>query len=189
MNSVMAFTYQMEVMITPFNSFAHLTVNSQPGHPIAIRHRPGHLTECGSVPNALPQSPSNQPYPWAILWLRRAALSYNLFDVRLRFSWPVLPNGGVGPGRQTYRTLIASPLLQVSEVGVSTFSSRTMRRRAGILGGFSNRKVFANSPPPGLVKTPAHQQPSPSPPRRMGGLDHFGDARFHRHALVHCRWA
>jgi hypothetical protein len=39
-----------------------------------------------------------------------------LFDVRLHFSWPVLPgpNGTevVGPGRQTYRTTVASALVE-----------------------------------------------------------------------------
>lgn len=32
----------------------------------------------------------------------------NLHEMRLRFAWPVLPNGSIGPNRQTYRTLINS---------------------------------------------------------------------------------
>jgi type II secretory pathway pseudopilin PulG len=32
-------------------------------------------------------------------------LQTNLYDVRLRFQWPLLPNGSVGVGRQTFRTL------------------------------------------------------------------------------------
>ncbi len=44
-------------------------------------------------------------------------LQYNLFDVRLRFSWPVLANGNVGPGHQTYRTMIASPMVQATVNG------------------------------------------------------------------------
>jgi hypothetical protein len=39
------------------------------------------------------------------------ALVYNLFELRLRFSWPVYPNGTVGPNHQTYRNLIAGRLL------------------------------------------------------------------------------
>jgi hypothetical protein len=46
-------------------------------------------------------------------------LQYNLFEVRLRFSWPVLPNGNVGPGRQTYRTLIAGQMVSATINNVS----------------------------------------------------------------------
>jgi prepilin-type N-terminal cleavage/methylation domain-containing protein len=34
-------------------------------------------------------------------------LNANLHDLRLTFLWPQLPNGSVGPGRQTFRTLVA----------------------------------------------------------------------------------
>jgi hypothetical protein len=37
-------------------------------------------------------------------------MAINLHEVRLRFAWPVLPNGSVGPGRQTYRSLVSSHL-------------------------------------------------------------------------------
>jgi type II secretory pathway pseudopilin PulG len=33
-----------------------------------------------------------------------------LHEVRLKFAWPVLPTGSLGPGRQTYRSLISSHL-------------------------------------------------------------------------------
>jgi hypothetical protein len=61
------------------------------------------------------------------------ALKYNLFEVRLRFSWPVLPNGSVGPGHQTYRTLIASPLLPAAANDVN--------------GYFFQPQAFASVPP------------------------------------------
>lgn len=35
----------------------------------------------------------------------------SLYEVRLTFRWPVLPNGGLGDGRRTYRTLIAGDML------------------------------------------------------------------------------
>jgi len=38
-------------------------------------------------------------------------LSTNLYEVRLKISWPVRPNGAVGPGRQSYRTLVSGQLL------------------------------------------------------------------------------
>jgi type II secretory pathway pseudopilin PulG len=31
----------------------------------------------------------------------------NMYDVRLTFLWPVLPNGKIGSGRQVYRTMVA----------------------------------------------------------------------------------
>jgi type II secretory pathway pseudopilin PulG len=39
-------------------------------------------------------------------------LANNLYELRLKFSWPVLNlvNGKVGPGRQTYRTLVSGQL-------------------------------------------------------------------------------
>jgi type II secretory pathway pseudopilin PulG len=38
-------------------------------------------------------------------------LADNLYELRLKFSWPVLANGKVGPGRQSYRTLVSGYLL------------------------------------------------------------------------------
>jgi len=108
LNSVMAFTYQMEVMITPFNSFA----------PSTITYNNPNLDYNQNIINsnrwleATPYLPSGFTLPYSpYLTTATGALVYNLFEVRLRFSWPVLPNGSVGPGHQTYRTLIASPLL------------------------------------------------------------------------------
>jgi type II secretory pathway pseudopilin PulG len=36
----------------------------------------------------------------------------SLYEVRLTFRWPVLPNGGLGDGRRTYRTLVAGDMFQ-----------------------------------------------------------------------------
>ena len=38
------------------------------------------------------------------------SMAGNLHEIRLKFAWPVLPNGNIGPGRQTYRSLISSHL-------------------------------------------------------------------------------
>ena len=38
-------------------------------------------------------------------------LTKSLYQLRLKFSWPILPNGKPGPGRQTYRSLISGRLL------------------------------------------------------------------------------
>jgi type II secretory pathway pseudopilin PulG len=37
-------------------------------------------------------------------------LTNYLHEVRLKFAWPVLPNGSIGPNRQTYRCLVSSRL-------------------------------------------------------------------------------
>jgi hypothetical protein len=43
-------------------------------------------------------------------------LQTNLYDVRLRFQWPLLPNGTVGVGRQTYRTLASGQMTRYTNV-------------------------------------------------------------------------
>ena len=37
-------------------------------------------------------------------------LAANLHELRLTFFWPIQPNGKVGTGRQSYRTLVAGRL-------------------------------------------------------------------------------
>jgi type II secretory pathway pseudopilin PulG len=136
-NSIMAFTYQMEVMITPFNNFAPATVNTSLA---------GDLNQSNSAYyRSLEANPytnfpvSTAPYLQSFI-AAPGGLVYNLFEVRLRFSWPVLPNGSVGPGHQTYRTLIASPLLQ----------ARIYNVPESVVGYFFQPQQFANAGPPGL---------------------------------------
>ncbi|MDD5139470.1 MAG: hypothetical protein PHY43_04310 [Verrucomicrobiales bacterium] len=48
------------------------------------------------------------------LWTRNfysKQLAANLHELRLTFFWPIQPNGKVGTGRQTYRTLIAGQVV------------------------------------------------------------------------------
>jgi type II secretory pathway pseudopilin PulG len=127
LNSLMAFTYKMEVMVTPFNSFARDTTN---------------------YTAYLSSTDANQWIIRSNRWLETTpganglgALNYNLFDVRLRFSWPVNMNGttvlSVGPGRQTYRTLVASPLYQAPANGVAGWF-------------FQPQQPLATAIPPGL---------------------------------------
>jgi type II secretory pathway pseudopilin PulG len=40
------------------------------------------------------------------------AVAGSLYEVRLTFRWPLLPNGGVGSGRRTYRTLVTGDLVR-----------------------------------------------------------------------------
>jgi type II secretory pathway pseudopilin PulG len=132
LNSTMAFTYKMEVMVTPYNSFAPDTTN---------------------YINYLENTDSNQWIIRSNRWMEATlptngtpagmgTLGYNLFDVRLRFSWPVNMSGtnvlSIGPGRQTYRTLVASQILQTTTTnGVAAWF-------------FQPQQTFATQPPPNL---------------------------------------
>jgi hypothetical protein len=98
-----AFRYQMTVEIAPFMNIAPDSTN---------------YVYYANLPNP----DSNQVTLRYNRWLETTpganngrlgtgALVYNLFDIRLHFSWPVLPNGVVGPNHQTYRGLIAAQLL------------------------------------------------------------------------------
>ncbi len=134
LNNIMAFTYQMEVMVTPFNSFAPDTINysnylssSDPNQWIIRSNRwleatPGAQINGTNIPGA-------------------GALLYNLFEVRLRFSWPVLANGKVGPGRQTYRTLIASQMAE---------APMTINGVSGVPCWFFQPQTYTNIFPTGL---------------------------------------
>jgi hypothetical protein len=62
-------------------------------------------------------------------------MQFNLYDVRLRFQWPLLPNGSVGVGRQTYRTLASG---QMTHYGSGVF---------GIQSYFIQPQIFTNGPP------------------------------------------
>lgn len=42
-------------------------------------------------------------------------LTANLRELRLTFEWPQLPNGGLGLGRQTYRTMVAGQLVTTND--------------------------------------------------------------------------
>jgi prepilin-type N-terminal cleavage/methylation domain-containing protein len=44
-------------------------------------------------------------------------LAVNLHELRLTFLWPILPNGNVGSGRQTYRALVAGQIATNSSFG------------------------------------------------------------------------
>jgi hypothetical protein len=87
----MAFRYQLTVEIVPWGY-------SMPYY----------------TPNYLPSSLTNNP---AVLSAYTNYLANHLHEVRLKFSWPVLPNNAIGPGRQTYRSLISSHLGQTNVLG------------------------------------------------------------------------
>ncbi|MGO8838899.1 MAG: prepilin-type N-terminal cleavage/methylation domain-containing protein [Limisphaerales bacterium] len=58
------------------------------------------------------------------LWARvlyPEVLRANLHEVRLSFFWPQQPNGSLGPGRQTFRTLVAGQLVMNTNDGAWSY--------------------------------------------------------------------
>ncbi|HZM04630.1 MAG TPA: type II secretion system protein [Candidatus Saccharimonadales bacterium] len=41
-------------------------------------------------------------------------MTNNIHEVRLKFSWPVLPNGNIGPNYQTYRSVVSAHLFMTN---------------------------------------------------------------------------
>jgi hypothetical protein len=129
--SSMAFTYRLEVMITPFNSFAPDSTNF----------------------SAYTSSPD--PNEWIIRsnrWVEATGtnllgfgngvgpLSCDLFDLRLKFSWPVYPSGNIGRGRQTYRAVVAS---QMTNMVLGTVPGT-------VPVWYFQPQTFATAQPPGI---------------------------------------
>ena len=81
-NAVTAFRYYMNVEIAPFTSIS----------PYASEFADYIPNDTNSLPAAI-------------------YLENYLYEIRLRFSWPIRPNGTAGPGRQTYRSLVSARLL------------------------------------------------------------------------------
>ena len=69
-------------------------------------------------------SPADVPGQ-SILWNREPSyaleLSPNLHELRLTFLWPVRPNGKLGNGRQTYRTLVPGQLQRVFQNNLNLY--------------------------------------------------------------------
>jgi type II secretory pathway pseudopilin PulG len=65
--------------------------------------------------NAPPASGTNALSPY------QSALLANLHELRLTFEWPQLPSGGLGLGRQTYRTTVAGQLALMPYNGQSLY--------------------------------------------------------------------
>jgi prepilin-type N-terminal cleavage/methylation domain-containing protein len=64
----------------------------------------GYRVLCVNAPVAVDTNIFNLP---AAQQLYNRQLAANLHELRLTFLWPQLPNGNLGPGRQTFRTLVA----------------------------------------------------------------------------------
>lgn len=101
-SALTAFTYQLDIEIFPYNKFAYDTTNfsAYVGGDYNLRSNRWLVTSPGAdgITSA-------------------GALTYNLYDVRLRFRWPVInwqspTKYSLGDGQQIYRTLIGSQVVE-----------------------------------------------------------------------------
>jgi type II secretory pathway pseudopilin PulG len=74
----------------------------------------GYRILCVNAPVAVDTNIFNLP---AAQQLYTRQLAANLHELRLTFLWPQQPNGKVGPGRQTFRTMVAGQIVQTTDNG------------------------------------------------------------------------
>lgn len=98
-NSAMAFRYQMNVEIDPWNFNNGNNLLNTGYNPI---------TNLYDLP---PNAAMVANYPNFIVSM--------LHEVKLKFLWPILPNGSIGEGRQTYRSLVNGHLYVTNVLGGS----------------------------------------------------------------------
>jgi type II secretory pathway pseudopilin PulG len=114
-NQATSFRYQMDIEIVPFANFANIAPDDIAFNNYLPTNTPDYIIRSNrwlELTAGATLSPSVN-FPSGT-----GGLAYNLYDVRLHFSWPVLPGPGggevVGPGRQSYRTMVASGLVPVT---------------------------------------------------------------------------
>jgi type II secretory pathway pseudopilin PulG len=113
-NRLTAFRYQMDIEIVPLVDFAPDSTNYQfylnrgeATNSPDVQTRYYRYLEANPFPSftLTPQTITNLPYAVG-------SLAYSSFDVKMRFSWPVIDTGNgtytVGPNHQTYRTTVSS---------------------------------------------------------------------------------
>jgi type II secretory pathway pseudopilin PulG len=71
----------------------------------------GYRILCVNAPVAVDTNIFNLPSAQQFYTKQLAA---NLHELRLTFLWPQQPNGKVGPGRQTFRTMVAGQIVQTN---------------------------------------------------------------------------
>jgi hypothetical protein len=71
---------------------------------------------CVNAPVAVDTNIFSLP-PTDPAYIYNRQLAANLHELRLTFLWPQLPNGNVGPGRQTFRTMVAGQIAQTNAAG------------------------------------------------------------------------
>jgi hypothetical protein len=92
-NPITSFQYLMSVELAPFTPFELSTNYWSPG---------------------TSYSTPNEYLVHSNRWRAAEFMQFNLFELRLRFSWPILPNGNPGPNHQSYRTLVSGHLASIT---------------------------------------------------------------------------
>jgi type II secretory pathway pseudopilin PulG len=108
-----SFSYRILCVNAPITMNTPPLWQSQPyngGYSVSyILH--GQATYWQATANTLAtDSPGNSSLWMRILYPQE--LAANLHELRLTFLWPQQPNGKLGPGRQTFRTMVAGQLAQ-----------------------------------------------------------------------------
>jgi hypothetical protein len=73
----------------------------------------GYRVLCVNAPVATDTNALNTPY--------NQQLAANLHELRLTFLWPQQPNGSLGPGRQTFRTMVAGQIATNNVAGQTLY--------------------------------------------------------------------
>lgn len=95
-----AFRYRVTVEVIPSAQFPYQW--TQPGSSVANFTAPGFTAQ------------SNVLYTNA--WTVAKNLQANLNEIRLRFRWPVLPNGKTGNGNATFRTSFSGAIMKTNSI-------------------------------------------------------------------------
>ena len=93
-NAATAFRYYMNVELVPFNATGN-SISYQSTDFLDYTNNPNGIDYLTRLERA-----EEVPY-----------LVNNLYDLRLKFSWPIRPNGTAGQNRQAYRSLVSAHLL------------------------------------------------------------------------------
>ncbi len=106
------FAYRIISEVTPYSFYDTNWIN----------HRDPALVALADSGDLLAIAKTNARYN---TWLVAKNVNTNLYDLRLRFLWPLLPNGSFGNGRQTYRTMASGILVNTTNLPFYHFASRS----------------------------------------------------------------
>jgi len=73
----------------------------------------GYRILCVNAPVAVDTNIFTLPV-YSPVYIYNQQLAANLHELRLTFLWPQQPNGNLGPGRQTFRTMVAGQIVQTN---------------------------------------------------------------------------
>jgi type II secretory pathway pseudopilin PulG len=108
-----AFSYRVTVEVIPSSSFPYSVQNVGVTNLTNWQNFASPGTDNQGNPYLISLSPLNFPAHLNDMLVAQN-MQGNLNQIRLRFRWPVLPNGGLGGGRQVYRTMASGTVTSVT---------------------------------------------------------------------------